>query len=203
MARTGRPRAFDREAALTSAMHLFWEHGYVGTSLDLLRREMGGLSSASLYAAFGSKEALYREALQHYLNTHGQVLAVLRDESIAPRERIHQALCNSAHMQTEDGHPTGCMVTLSATICSDDNASLRAVTAAERRSNRAAIKQCLLSAVAAGDLRPDTNIPGLTGMIDGFLTGISIQARDGVSVSELEAGINAAMQVWDANRSPA
>lgn len=201
MARTGRPRQFDRDTALTSAMHLFWEHGYEGASLDRLRREMGGLSSASLYAAFGSKEALYKEALGQYLATHGQVLSVLSDESIPPRDRIEQALRDSARMQTERSHPTGCMVTLSATICSDDSATVKVATAEERHANRAAIEQCVRSAVEAGELRPNTIVDGMTAMIDGLLSGLSIQARDGMPVETLEAGIGIVMQAWDANRS--
>lgn len=198
MARTGRPRGFDREAALTSAMHVFWEHGYEGASLDSLRREMGGLSSASLYAAFGSKEALYKEAFGRYLETHGQVTAVLRDEAIAPRDRIERALRKSAHMQTEGGHPSGCMVTLSATICSREGASLQAVTAAERTANRAAIEQCVRSAVTDGDLASGADVAGLAAMIDGLLNGLSIQARDGVPRARLDAAVSAAMRAWDA-----
>lgn len=199
MARTGRPRSFDREAALTSAMHLFWEHGYEGTSLDRLRREMGGISSASLYAAFGSKAALYEESLRQYLATHGQVLAILRDESVAPRDRIECALRGSARMQTNGGHPSGCMVALSATICSSGSSALQALTVAERAANRATIRQCVLSAVDAGELRRDANVTGLVAMVDGLLNGLSVQARDGVSRADLEAGISAAMQAWDAN----
>ena len=61
----GRPRAFDREAALAQATRLFWLKGYEATSIADLTEAMG-IGSPSLYAAFGSKEALYAEALRHY-----------------------------------------------------------------------------------------------------------------------------------------
>lgn len=199
MARTGRPRSFDRDAALTDAMALFWQHGYEGTSLERLRREMGNLSSASLYAAFGSKEALYKEALQLYLKTHGQVLDVLADTTLPPRYRIERALRASARMQTEPGHPTGCMVTLSATIGSSESEALRAVTMQQRAANRMAIEQCVLSAVKTRELWADTKVKGLARMFDGLLNGLSIQARDGVTESELDDAIDAAMQAWQLN----
>src|SRR5918993_4559717 len=61
----GRPRGFDREAALAQAMRLFWLKGFEATSIADLTGAMG-IGSPSLYAAFGSKEALYAEALRYY-----------------------------------------------------------------------------------------------------------------------------------------
>src|ERR1700677_2805326 len=61
----GRPREFDIDKALERAMELFWRQGYEGTSLSDLTRELG-LTRTSLYAAFGSKEALFLKALDLY-----------------------------------------------------------------------------------------------------------------------------------------
>jgi len=203
MARTGRPRAFDRDEAIIKAMHLFWQHGFEGVSLDQLRREMGGISSASFYAAFKSKEELYRETLEQYLGTYGRVMTPLRDCRLAPRDRIEQALRKSAAMQTATAHPAGCMIALASTICSEQGASVQAVTAAERTANRAGIRACITAAVDDGTLRANTDIDGLTALFDGVLLGLSIQARDGTSVTAIDAGIGHAMQAWDAMRSPA
>lgn len=200
MVRTGRPRNFDREKAVTTAMHLFWQHGYEGTSLDQLRRAMGDISSASFYAAFGSKETLYREAVMEYLRTHGQVMAGLRNKGIPPRTRLEQALRGSANMQTTPPHPTGCMVALSATVCSESGAPVQAITAAERKANREAIVACVEAGIKEGALRPDTDVPGLASLFEGLLVGLSIQARDGVPGIVIDAGITQALKAWDANR---
>lgn len=203
MARTGRPRSFDRDGAIAQAMHLFWEHGFESTSLDQLRGAMGGISSASFYAAFGSKEALYRETLDAYLRGHGRVMAALRDESLSPRDRLEQALRRSAVMQTEADHPTGCMVALSATIGSGDASVIRSLTAAERDANRAAIRACIDAAIADGTLRPATDAVGLAALFDGLLVGLSIQARDGISGEQLDAAVTQVLSAWDVNRSSA
>jgi len=55
----GRPKSFDRAAALHQAVELFWERGYEGASFDDLIAAMG-ISPSSFYNAFGSKERLYR-----------------------------------------------------------------------------------------------------------------------------------------------
>ncbi len=200
MARTGRPRGFDRDKAVTTAMHLFWQHGFEGVSLEQLRRTMGGISSASFYAAFGSKEALYRVALDKYLSTHGTVMMALRDESLPPRQRIEHALRRSAEMQTTPSHPTGCMVAL-ASIFSEDGASAQALTLAERAENRKAIRACVETAIDEGMLRREADPAGLATLFEGFLVGLSIQARDGVSTQDLDAAVTQAMTAWDANRS--
>src|ERR1700754_84136 len=70
MATLGRPRAFDREAALHTAMLVFWRKGFLATSMNDLCDAMG-IRSPSLYAAFGSKEALYIEAVGRYATTIG------------------------------------------------------------------------------------------------------------------------------------
>src|SRR5215510_2442875 len=61
-----RPREFDKEAVLEAASNAFWLQGYEATSTRDLT-DCTGLSPSSLYAAFGDKRTLFREALDHYL----------------------------------------------------------------------------------------------------------------------------------------
>ena len=61
----GRPRSFDVDAVTERALGAFWEHGYEGASLATLTDAMG-ISTTSMYAAFGNKEELFRKALERY-----------------------------------------------------------------------------------------------------------------------------------------
>jgi TetR/AcrR family transcriptional regulator, copper-responsive repressor len=65
-AKRGRPRQYDRKVVLESALRLFHEQGYAGTSLDDLATAMG-MNRPSIYHAFGNKQALYRSALGHFI----------------------------------------------------------------------------------------------------------------------------------------
>lgn len=200
MVRSGRPRGFDRDAALDSAMHLFWEHGYEGASLLTLRRAMGDISSASFYAAFGSKEALYRETLARYLDLHGGIVDALDNERLPPRARLEQALMASVAVQTDLAHPTGCMVTLSAMISSEASEPIRALTRSERDVTRKALYRCISAGVSAGDLDSATDVEGLVALYDGLMLGISIQARDAVPPNAIRSGIKHAMAAWEESR---
>lgn len=187
---------------MDSAMLLFWEHGYEATSLEALRGAMGagkGISAASFYAAFESKEALYREALGRYLALHGGLVGMLNDQNWPPRIRLERALRASLAVQTDASHPLGCMLTLSATIGSQAGAAVRDLTAAGRSVTRTALRDCLQAGVAAGALAPDADLQGLTALFDAFLLGVSIQARDGVPLAAIGASVTCVLAAWDAH----
>ena len=194
MPRIGRPREYDRDAALRAATYLFWEHGYDAVSLDQLLAAMGGLSKASFYAAFKSKAELYREVIAFYLKTHGRVSDDLANQALAPRTRLEVALRRTAAMQSDPSHPSGCLIALSAMTAA--TGGLTRLTADERARNRAQISQCVREAMENGELKPGTDPEGVAALLDGLLLGISIMARDGVLKGTLDAAISSAFSSW-------
>jgi AcrR family transcriptional regulator len=200
--RTGRPRQFDREIAVQQAMHLFWQYGYESTSLAQLKAAIGqGITAPSFYAAFGSKEALFREAVACYLASHGQVMEPLWDASLDPLAALERAMRLSARMQCEEDHPRGCMVALGAmSACSIENRPIMQPLDDSRRRTREGIKSCLQRAVEAGELKAVTDVAGLSALFDSFLLGISTLARDGVTLERIEAGITQLLTVLKLNR---
>ncbi|KII30664.1 TetR/AcrR family transcriptional regulator [Pseudomonas fluorescens] len=199
MARTGRPRAFDRDDAVDQAMQLFWQHGYDSTSLALLKAELGGgISAPSFYAAFGSKEALFDECVQRYLTTFAQVTECLWDETLPPRQAIETALRQSARMQCDDGHPKGCMVTLGVMSApSPENAHVAQALTHSRARTRAGIVACVERGVSEGLLAGETNAAAMATVFDSFLQGISILARDDTPIESIDAAITQVMRTWD------
>ncbi|MFI8528407.1 TetR/AcrR family transcriptional regulator [Promicromonospora sukumoe] len=199
MARTGRPREFDRDTAVQTALRLFWEHGYDATSLGKLRAEMK-ISSASFYAAFGSKEALFDEIVSTYAASFGRVTDAVGQESLPPRDAVEQVLRASARMQTDRSHPSGCLVVLAAAVGADDHSTVRALLADHRAVVRRNVAACVRRAVATGELSPATDPDSMSVVFTGFLWGLSIESRDGTQLESLEAAITQLMQVWDAAR---
>ncbi|MEI2415079.1 TetR/AcrR family transcriptional regulator [Orrella sp. JC864] len=194
----GRPRAFDRQAALSQAMRLFWCKGYEATSIADLTEAMG-IGSPSLYAAFGSKEALYAEALAHYRETYEQLVWAGFFSAGTARDAVRALLMDSAAALTGclADIPRGCMVTLAA-VGDQDHPGLGEQVRAARAVTLERLKARLGEAVAAGELAPQTDVHALARFVQALQNGMSILARDGAGRAELQAVAELAMLRWDA-----
>ncbi|MDQ2821069.1 MAG: TetR/AcrR family transcriptional regulator [Pseudomonadota bacterium] len=196
MAQMGRPRQFDRDIALTKAMHLFWQNGFDATSLSQLKAALG-ISAPSFYAAFGSKEALFQETVALYLKSHGTVMECLWDPLLPPRATIELALRGSARMQAETGHPTGCMVALGVTSAGVlENVAITAALTAARARNRAGFLSCVERGVALQELDPATDVAALAGAFESFLLGLSTLARDGATKETMDCAVTQILRLW-------
>src|SRR5688572_26546431 len=108
MPKRGRPTVFDREQALCRAMEVFWAHGYEGTTLEALQEAMGGISPPSFYHAFGSKEALFKAAVELYVTTIGNPAVQALNDSRTVRAGIDAMLQLTAASFASPGKPRGC-----------------------------------------------------------------------------------------------
>jgi AcrR family transcriptional regulator len=192
MAERGRPRGFDRQVALRRAMEVFWEHGYEGASLSELTAAMG-INAPSLYAAFGCKEALFREAVALYEEQEGITVA----EAPTAREAVAGLLRAGALAYTEPGTPAGCMIVLAANTYTPKTEAIRDHLSERRRVAKAAVRRRLEQGVVDGDLPPGVDTGALADYFSTVLSGMSVQARDGVDRAGLLAVVDAAMAGWD------
>lgn len=190
----GRPRAFDREAALAAAMRLFWVKGYAATSIADLCGAMG-IAPPSLYAAFGNKEDLYLAALGLYGERHRDDVWRTFDAADTARGAIEGFLTSSANHLTRPDRPRGCMVTLSS-VREEGSERLGRTVAEGRAEGQRLLEQRLQQGIEAGELPHETDIAGLARMFLSVQQGMSIQARDGASADELMAVAHAAMAAW-------
>ncbi|WP_052848276.1 TetR/AcrR family transcriptional regulator [Streptomyces avicenniae] len=196
-ARRGRPRSFDREAALEQAVLAFWEHGYETTSVADLTRVMG-IGAPSLYAAFGDKKALFEECVARYGERQGSYMGVALAEEPTGGAAVRRLLREAAAVFTAPGRPRGCMVISSAVNYQDAGAEVAAGLRGIRNRNLRTIEGRLREDLAAGLLPPTADPATLARFVGTVLQGMSQQARDGATRQELDAVAEIALTAWPA-----
>jgi AcrR family transcriptional regulator len=189
----GRPRSFDREAALDAAMQVFWEKGYECTSISDLTEVMG-INPPSLYAAFGDKERLFMEAVERYAQSRNASCSYC-DEPTA-RAAIEKLLTYLATQLSETCHPRGCMMLMAATTASNTSPQLQKALADMRTGSRDRMKDRIRHGIADGDVPAGTDAGALADFFSTIMTGMSMNARDGASRKSLMATVAQAMQVF-------
>ncbi len=179
--RPGRPRAFDPDAALERAMHVFWAKGYEGAALSDLTRAMR-INRPSLYAAFGNKEELFRKVLDRYVDGP---LAYFGKALTAPNARdvIEQIFFGAARMASDPRLPAGCLMVQGALACGD--ASVRKETAGRRATSEVALRRRLQRAKREGDLPKNADPAELARYVMTVLQGMAVQGADGASPDQL------------------
>jgi AcrR family transcriptional regulator len=190
----GRPRAFDRDQALDQALHVFWQNGYEGTSIADLTEAMG-INPPSLYAAFGNKETLFREALDRYEARRDEIMA---EAFAAPtaREAVTRLLEGTADRLSDKGKPRGCLMVQGALCGGEECETVKRDLAARRAGGEALIRERLKRAKREGDLPDDADPAALARFVSTILQGMSVQASGGATRKELHAIADIALRAW-------
>lgn len=181
-----RPREFDRDEALVKARDAFWARGYEGTSMADLVSALG-IASARIYAAFGSKEDLFREAIGLYEAREGGFVDRVVGEETTAYEAVRRILHEAVETYTRPGKPLGCMVVTAATNCAAGNSGLQDWLAERRHRQTATIAQRLERARHEGEFAEDVDVERLADYLTAIMHGLSVQARDGVPAERLTA----------------
>jgi len=190
----GRPRTFNKEQALDQALEVFWRKGYEGASICDLTVAMG-INPPSLYAAFGNKEALFRQALDRYAETRAgfirEALAVAK-----ARDGIMALLRGTAQSLADKSSPAGCLLVQGIAGAGDHAQCIRDELTARRAASQKAIRERLKRAQAEGELPADADPAALARYFSTVIQGMAIQAASGASRKELERVAETAMRAW-------
>ncbi len=180
----GRPRSFDRDRALNSALAVFWQHGYEPSSVAMLCKAMR-INPPSLYATFGTKADLFLEAVTYYERTYWDAPARRFMEEPDVHRAVDAFFEESVRILLAPESPCGCMVVVAAVNISQSETRVIERLHSLREDTRRMFADRLERARAEEALPADTPVEALATALNTFLEGLSLQARDGRPLHEL------------------
>mgnify|MGYP002467728107 CR=1 FL=1 len=193
-----RPLSFDRDAAITAAMEVFWEHGYNHAPLSALT-EATGLGKGSLYNAFGSKAELFALAFEEYQRRYSaSVVAALNAPDL--RAAIDGAFAAKVDCVLGRDRPPGCLAVGSLIDPPRDAPEIAARVVAAVQTLERLLKARLSQAVEEGQLPADADPTALARALTALLQGLAVTARvtsDVEKLSDIRRGALALLPITD------
>lgn len=192
--RRGRPREFDPDQALSSALQIFWRLGYEGASLADLTEAMG-ITKPSLYACFGNKEALFHKALDLYERDKLRYMRSALQEPTA-RAVTERLLHGTLAIQTGSDDPRACLGVMSMVACTTHAESIKGDVVARQASSTKALAERFARARDEGDLPPDLEPQALATFVLAIMQGMGVQAGAGASTGQLQQLVDVTLRLW-------
>jgi len=191
----GRKLSFDRDAALKSAMHTFWRHGYETTSVSDLLGAMN-ISAPSLYTAFGDKERLFMEVVQLYVDTHEQAIVGALDGAPTAKDAIDRFLQIAVTGLVKKNCPKGCLLVTAAPVGSTASLSVQLHLAQRRNHIRKLLEGRIKRGILQGDVPGDVDAASLSYFYSTVFQGMSIQACGGAKRRMLSSIASQSLLAW-------
>lgn len=186
----GRPRGFDEETALEAAMLLFWMKEYEGATTSDLAKTMG-MNASSMYAAFGSKEELFKRAFVRYCHKH---LTFFSTALALPAmsETVKALLEGTVGLVTKPGYPRGCLMVQGSMATAEP---IRMFLSTYRRQGDDALRRRAEVAKKHGDLDSTLNPRDFARYLVTLTTGMAVQASNGAGKAELKRQADLALRL--------
>ena len=180
----GRPRQFDTEQVLESAMQAFWAKGYEATSLmDLVAAT--GLMKGSLYQAFGDKHSLFVQSLNRYLEEMRRQKNEALSQASTPLEGIKSVLHRMIDIADADSPcPKGCMALNSLVELAPHDPKVKQIMGDHMLRMRASMEKTIIRAQAAGEITDKQTAEVITSLIMTFMAGLATSMKGPLSQDE-------------------
>ncbi len=182
----GRPASFDRDQLIAQVMELFWERGYNNLSLNEVARATG-LTRASLYNAFETKEALFLEVVEQYLAKSPEAgLADIGDgEPVGPA--LYRFFATISTMLAADSKHRGCLAVNCLTEQLPEDSPLGRTLAGMQEKKRRIFKMLMQKAITQKEVPESTDAQVTANMLQAFLNGLSLFSKNGIPAKDLQA----------------
>lgn len=171
-----RPREFDEMTAVRLMTHAFWSRGYQATSTRDLE-DVTGLTTGSIYKAFGSKENILKRCVEYYMGAQSYVAILRRADSpsvVDAFRTVLDAVIDS--IEPAEGRAPGCLVTNLAFELGQAEPELGRDAAARLAEMQREILGRLRSAQVAQELDQGRDIDSLSAHLMALLQGMLVMA---------------------------
>lgn len=171
-----RPRAFDEERVLTSAMETFWRLGYDGTSTRDLCASTG-LGPSSLYNAFGDKRSLYLRALDRYHETSTAEQVALLQGPGPVKDRVRRLMVHAVDADLDEAGRRGCFTINAAVEAAADDQDVRDLAARSFDQVADALRAALSEGRRTGEIRAAGDLHALARRVQSTYYGLRVLGR--------------------------
>lgn len=185
----GNSAKFNRDDVVEKAMNLYWEKGFHATSMRNLQ-DVVDMRPGSIYATFGSKEGLYKEALALYTDRGISRLLECRSNASSPISALRQFVKQSV-IDTRSIAPSGmCMLLKTVSELTNENEELLAAAKQSLKKMESGFEQLLLEAQAMGEIDSNKEAAQLARHVQIQISGLRAYARVADSDLPLEKMID-------------
>jgi TetR/AcrR family transcriptional repressor of nem operon len=187
-----RTKAFDPDAALDSALELFWRRGYEATSMADLVEHLE-LARASIYGTFGGKRDLYLKALDRYVQTRDPDLVDVLSQPGPVLPAVRAVVHAYARDSAGDAHRRGCfLVNTAVELLPGDQLAARRVESSWD-TLETALTSALTRARAQGELAPGKDPRALARFLLVVLQGLRVLGKGSPNPDRLRAAAEQAL----------
>jgi TetR/AcrR family transcriptional repressor of nem operon len=184
---------FDPDAALESAVRLFWRQGPAATGIqDVVNAT--GLSRSSLYATFGGKQDLYRAALRRYVEQRSEpgFRRLAEDPRGLPAiadffAELIRTRCSGRFARW------GCMISNAHAAGENADSHVRTVLDRHHQGLRDAMLAALTAAEGHGHLASDVDVHATADLLALLAYGVNLRSRNGADARALTRTVQATL----------
>ena len=188
-----RPREFDPQVALQTAIQVFWEQGYYATSVDEVVKR-SGVAKYGLYGTFGPKRELFKNVLKQYASDrHQDIQSPIRRPGASLPE-IHEFFENAPHLITQEDCPHGCLMCSTGIEVGLRDLEINAVVKDFFADIANVLKGCLTRAIKKGELKRQEETDALANYLATEFRSALMLARSGHTVEEIQQHLTFALR---------
>ena len=190
-----RPREFDPQAALQTAIDVFWEKGYFDGSVDEVVKR-SGVAKYGLYGTFGTKRELFIAALKQYgKDRRADVQQPIRRPDASLPQIFEYFREGSKRVMHSSSSRRGCLLCNTGLELGSQDLEVRAIVDGFFAELADVLKACLERAVAKGEIDAHLNVERLSKFLATEFRVLVMLAASGTSLPEIEYHLELALQV--------